>query len=192
MVTLCDRFGVSERRACRVTGQCRSTQRRAPRPRRAEEDKLRRRLRAIARRHPRWGWKMAHRLLRREGFVVNRKRIRRLWRDEGLRRPPQCRKRRRARPEAAERLVATHPNHVWALDFQFDETADQRRLKLLNIVDEFTREALAMRVGRTCTADDVVATIEALVAERGAPAQLRMDIHTQLVLGIPAAAWPAA
>ena len=86
---------------------------------------------------------MAHRLLRREGFVVNRKRIRRLWREEGLRRPPQCRKRRRVRSDSPERLRATHPNDVWALDFQFDETADCRRLKLLNIVDEFTREAFA-------------------------------------------------
>ena len=124
---------------------------------------------------------MAHRLLRREGWVVNRKRIRRLWREEGLRRPPQCPKRRRVRPDSPERLRATRPNHVWALDFQFDETADGRRLKLLNIVDEFTREALAMRVGRTCTADDIVATMATLVAERGAPAHLRMDNGPELV-----------
>ncbi len=74
---------------------------------------MRRRLRAIARRHPRWGWKMAHRLLRREGWVVNRKRIRRLWREEGPRRPPQCHKRRRARPDSPQHLRATYPNHVW-------------------------------------------------------------------------------
>jgi putative transposase len=70
---------------------------------------------------------------------------------------------------------------VWALDFQFDETADARRLKLLNVVDEYTREALAMRVGRSCSADDVVTTIEALVAERGAPAHLRVDNGPELV-----------
>ncbi len=70
---------------------------------------------------------------------------------------------------------------MWALDFQFDETADGRRLKLLNVVDEFTREALAMRVGRSCNADAVVATIEALVAERAAPAYLRMDNGPELV-----------
>ena len=180
-MVLQERFGVSERRACRLCGQQRSTQRRRPRPRPAEENKLRRRLRAIARRHPRWGWKMAHRLLRREGYAVNRKRIQRLWREEGLRRPPQCQKRRRVRPESAERLVATRPNHVWALDFQFDETADQRRLKLLNVVDEYTREALAMRVGRTCDADDVVATVEALLTQRGAPAHLRMDNGPELI-----------
>ncbi len=76
---------------------------------------------------------------------------------------------------------ATRPNHVWALDFQFDETADHRRLKLLNIVDEFTRQALAMRVGRSCTAQDVVTTIEALVAERAAPEHLRMDNGPELM-----------
>jgi putative transposase len=70
---------------------------------------------------------------------------------------------------------------VWALDFQFDETADGRRLKLCNIVDEFTREALAMRVGRRCDADAVVDIIEALVAERGSPAHLRMDNGPELI-----------
>jgi len=81
-------FGVSERRAFRVTGQYRSTQRKSRRLQTTEEDKLRRRLRAIARAHPRWGWQTAHRLLRREGWVVNHKRTQRLWRAEGLRRPP--------------------------------------------------------------------------------------------------------
>ncbi len=180
-VVLQERFGVSERRACRVVGQHRSTQRKACLPRPPEEAKLRRRLRDIARSHPRWGWKTAHRLLRREGWVVNRKRIQRLWREEGLRRPQHCRKRRRTHPSTTERLRAEFPNDVWAMDFQFDETADQRRLKLLNIVDEHTREALAVRVGRSCDADEVVATIEALVAERGAPAHLRMDNGPELV-----------
>ncbi len=77
---------------------------------------------------------MAHRLLRRDGHQLNHKRIRRLWREEGLRRPVTCRKRRRVRPDSGERLTAQHPNQVWAIDFSFDETADGRRLKLLNIV----------------------------------------------------------
>jgi len=175
------RFGVSERRACCVTGQYRSTQRKTGQPHSTEEDKLRRRLRAIARAHPRWGWKTAHRLLRREGWALNHKRTQRLWRAEGLRRPPQCRKRRRVSLASAERQQASYPNHVWAVDFQFDETSDGRRLKLANVVDEHTREALAMRVGRSCTADDLVAVIEALVAERGAPGHLRMDNGPELV-----------
>ncbi|MFN2506347.1 MAG: integrase core domain-containing protein [Acidimicrobiales bacterium] len=83
--------------------------------------------------------------------------------------------------ETTGRLRAEYPNHVWAIDFQFDETSDGRRLKLANIMDEHTREALAMRVGRTCGADDLVGIIQALVAERGAPGHLRMDNGPELV-----------
>jgi putative transposase len=109
------------------------------------------------------------------------KRIQRLWREEGLRRPVRTRKRRRVTPDTAERLRATHPNHVWAIDFQFDETADGRRLKLANIVDEHTREALAMRVGRRCSADELVTVLDGLVAERGVPAHLRADNGPELI-----------
>jgi len=177
-----ERFGVSERLACRVVGQHRSTQRKPCAPRRVDDAKLRGRLRAIAKTHPRWGYKMATRVIRREGWTVNRKRVQRLWRDEGLKRPPQRpHKRRRVRPEHSERLCARYPNHVWAVDFQFDETADQRRLKLANIVDECTREALAMRVARHCTADDVITEIERLVAMYGPPDFLRADNGPELI-----------
>jgi putative transposase len=101
VVVLVDRFGVSERRACRVVGQHRSTQRLTSRPRSVEEEKVRRRLQDIARKHPRWGWKTAHTILRREGHTINRKRTRRLWRDEGLRRPAPCKRKRTRPPEAA-------------------------------------------------------------------------------------------
>ena len=84
-------------------------------------------------------------------------------------------------PDTAERLRAERPNHVWALDFQFDETTDGRRLKLLNIVDEFTRQALAMRVGRRCDADTVVTVVEQLVTSRGAPVHLRMDNGPEMI-----------
>lgn len=124
---------------------------------------------------------MAHRLLRRDGHQLNHKRIRRLWREEGLRRPVSCRKRRRVRPDSGERLTAQHPNQVWAIDFQFDETADGRRLKLLNIVDEHTREALAMTTGRRADADTVVTVLEQLVSRRGAPGHLRMDNGPELI-----------
>jgi len=180
-VVLAERFGVSERRACAVTGQHRSTQRTCPRPPSDGEVKLRRRLRQIAKTHPRWGWKKAHEVLVREGWALNTKRTRRLWRHEGLRRPQTCKKRRRLYLHSAERRQATRPNEVWAIDFQFDETADYRRLKLTNIVDEFTRESLAMEVNRSSGADDLVAVIERLVAERGAPTFLRMDNGPELV-----------
>jgi putative transposase len=123
------------------------------------------------------GYRRAHHRLREEGWEVNRKRVQRLWREEGLRVPLRRRKRRRLGDSTvpAGRLRAERPNHVWAFDFQFDQTADGRALKLLNIVDEFTREALVMLVARSIDADMVVATLERLVAERGAPELLRCD-----------------
>ena len=160
------RFGVSQRRACRVVGQHRSTQRRAKAPPPAAEERLREHLRDFARCHPRLGWRKAHAVAHREGLVTNPKRTRRIWRDEGLQRPPQRRaKRRRLSDGTAARLRASCPNDVWALDFQFDETADLRRIKLLNIVDEFTREALAIEAAHRIGADGVVGTVENLVAQ---------------------------
>ena len=182
MCRLQERFGVSERFACRVAGQHRSTQRKARRPVPIDDAKLRGWLREIAKEHPRWGYKMATRLVRRKGWKVNRKRVQRLWRDEGLKRPPQRpRKRRRVRLDTTERLCALRPNHVWALDFEFDETTDQRRLKIANIVDECTREALVMRVGRHCTAEDLITELERLVIIYGAPASLRCDNGPELI-----------
>jgi putative transposase len=175
------RFGVSERRACRVVGQHRSTQRRPARPVPDAEVKLRRRLRRFARRHPRLGWRKAHTVVRREGWVVNHKKLRRLWRDEGLRRPPPSKNKKRRPGSGGALLRAVYPNHVWGLDFQFDETADLRRIKLLNIVDEHTREALATDVARSIVADDVVDVLERLVAERGAPGFIRMDNGPELI-----------
>jgi putative transposase len=179
--TLQERFGVSERRACRVAGQHRSTQRKQPRPPCDAEQRLARRLREIAKEHPRWGWKTAHEILLREGWTINRKRTRRIWRQEGLRRPVRARKRRRASNGQAARLRATKPNEVWAVDFQFDETSDRRRIKLCNIVDEYTREALAIRVDRTCTAENVITVIEQLVTQRGTPKYLRADNGPEMI-----------
>ena len=171
-----DRLGVSERWACRVVGQHRSTERYEPR--RAEDDAaLRGELRRFSAQRPRWGYRRPHHQLREQGWEVNRKRVQRLWREEGLRVPQRRRKRRRlgASTVPAQRLRAERPNHVWAFDFQFDQTADGRVIKLLNVVDEFTREALVMLVERGIDADSTVSVLERLVAERGAPEHLRMD-----------------
>jgi putative transposase len=171
------RLGVSERWACRVVGQHRSTQRHEP-VRAAGDLALRAELRAFSVKRPRWGYRQAHHHLREQGWEVNRKRVARLWREEGLRVPQRRRKRRRVGESTvpASRLRAERPKHVWAFDFQFDQTADGRALKLMNIVDEFTRESLVMLVARSIDADTVVATLERLIAERGAaPELLRMD-----------------
>ena len=108
---------------------------------------------------------------------MNRKRVQRVWREEGLRVPVRRRKRRRLGESTvpAKRLVAERPDQVWAFDFQFDQTADGRVIKLLNVVDEFTREALEMLVERGIDADQTVEVLERLVAERGTPEHLRCD-----------------
>jgi len=178
---LMDRKGLSERRACQIVGQHRSTQRRE-RCVAGEDAALRARLRKFSRDRPRWGYRRAHTQLREEGWTVNRKRVQRLWREEGLRVPARRRKRYRLGESTvpAKRLAAQRPNHVWALDFQFDQTADGRVLKLLNIVDEFTREALDVCCERRIDADRTVQRLERLVTERGAPEHVRCDNGPEL------------
>jgi putative transposase len=181
VVVLCDRLGVSERWACRVLGQHRSTQRREPVVA-GDDEALRAALREIAAKRPRWGYRRAHARLRDDGWVVNRKRVQRLWREEGLRVPPRRRKRQRLGESTvpADRLRAERPDHVWAIDFQFDQAVNGRAIKLLNIVDEFTREALAMHASTSITADDTVGVLDRLARERGAPAHVRCDNGPEL------------
>jgi putative transposase len=177
-----DRLGLSERRACRYVGQHRSTQRHEPQVA-CDDAALRAELRQISRRRPRWGYRRAHQLLLEQGWRVNRKRTQRVWREEGLRVPVRRRKRQRLGESTvpAERLRAERPDHVWALDYQFDQTADGRLLKLLNVVDEFTREALAIECRRRIDADRTVIVLDRLVAERKtAPAFIRCDNGPEL------------
>ncbi len=172
-----DRLGLSERRACRIVGQHRSTQRHEPLVG-GDDLALRAELRRISRRRPRWGYRRAHQLLLDEGWELNRKRTQRLWREEGLRVPQRRRKRQRLGISTvpADRLRAEAPDHVWAIDFQFDQTADGHNLKLLHVVDEFTREALAIECRRRIDSDHTVKVLDRLVAERDtAPGFLRCD-----------------
>jgi len=136
-----ERFGVSQRRACRVVGQHRSTQRLDPPGPDEEEQRLRAWLRAFSTERPRWGWRRAAKQARREGWAVNDKRIQRLWRQEGLKVPYRKRKKpHRGIGTAIGAMCPIVPNALWAMDFQFDTTADGRMLKLFNLVDEYTRE----------------------------------------------------
>ena len=173
-----ERFGLSERRACQFTGQHRSTQRHEPGRGGERDDALRARLRKLSAEQPCWGYRLAWGAVRDEGWAVNRKKIQRLWREEGLRVPQRKRKRLRLGESTvpAKRLRAERANHVWALDFQFDTTVDGRTLKLLHVVDEHTREALAIRVARSIDADHAVRVLDQIVRERGsAPELVRMD-----------------
>jgi putative transposase len=174
------RLHFSERRACRLTGQHRSTQRHGPPVSAADEIELRAKLRAVAAWKPRWGYRRAHGHLREHGWPVNRKRVQRLWREEGLRVPQKTRKRRRTGDPEARWLRAERPGQLWALDFQYDQTSDGRMLRLLNIVDEFTREALVMQVERSITAEQTVAALQRLVSERGCPENVRCDNGPEL------------
>lgn len=182
VLMLRDRLGVSERRACQIAGQHRSTQRREACVV-GDDAALRGALRKISRDRPRWGYRRAHAQLLQDGFTLNRKRTQRLWREEGLRVPQRRRKRQRLGESTAPaaRLHAERPNHVWALDFQFDQTADGRILKLLHVVDEFTREALEMKCERRIDADATVAALDRLIALRAAvPEHIRCDNGPEL------------
>lgn len=169
-------FGVSERRACRVLGHPRSTQRQRPLPR-EEEERLVRRILELVRRHPRYGYRRIWALLRREGWRVNRKRVWRLWRQQGLKVPRKQRKKRRLGSSAnsCTRRPAEYKDHVWAWDFLHDRTTDGGPLKWFTLVDEYTRECLALEVARGMTARAVTAVLAAVVRQRGAPKHIRSD-----------------
>ncbi len=177
-----ERFGVSERRACRVVGIHRSTQRLVPPPVTDGEAELRAFLRKFATQRPRWGWRRAAKEARRQGRKVNDKRVRRLWREEGLRVPTKKRKKRLTGVGVhVGAMCPIRPNVLWALDFQFDTLADGRTIKMLNVIDEFTRECLAIEVDRTIDADRVVAVLDRLAGERGGPpVYVRMDNGPEL------------
>ena len=137
---------MTERRACRVVGQPRSTQRLKPPVPSDDELALRAFLRDFSKRRPRWGWRRAAVEARKAGWRANHKRIHRLWIAEGLRVPYRKRKKPlRGIGQPVGAMCPIQPNVVWAMDFQFDQTRDGGMLKILNVVDEFTREALAHR-----------------------------------------------
>jgi transposase InsO family protein len=121
--------------------------------------------------------------LRQEGVSVNVKRVQRLWREEGLKVPRKQRKQRRLGSSAngSQRRGATQPNEVWSYDFVTDQTTDGRRLKFLCVVDEFTRECLALEVRRSFRAKEVIVVLAGLIALRGAPAHLRSDNGPEFV-----------
>ncbi len=173
---LCDERSYAERNACRLVAQPRATQRYRARIDQ-QERRIRKRLHELAKKHPGSGYRRMTRLLRREGMKINRKRVQRLWREEGLRNPLRKR-RKRARGHSENSCMsrkAEYKNHVWCWDFTMDETVDGRRLKWFSVMDEFTRECLALEVERRMKAKDVVAILTWLEAKHGTPGALRSD-----------------
>ena len=167
---------MSQRRACRTIGQCRSSQRYQPAVR-DDEGLLTTQMLELARRHPRYGYRRVWALLRAEGWSANRKRVYRLWRKEGLKVPQKKRKRRRlgSSDHGIMRHRAMRKDQVWAWDFIHDRTEDGRALKWLSIVDEFTRECLCLEAGRGLTSGEVIDVLIDLFHTRGLPQHIRSD-----------------
>lgn len=167
---------VSERRACAALGQHRSTQRKAPRGP-EDEERLRADVIELARQYGRYGYRKIAALLRHAGWIVNDKRVERIWRQEGLKVPYKQPKRGRLwlNDGSCVRLRAGRPNHVWAYDFVEDRTHEGRKYRTLNIVDEFTHECLAIRVKRRLNSLDVIDVLSDLFLLRGIPGYIRSD-----------------
>ena len=170
-------FRVSERRACRVVDQPRSSQRYLST--KADKDAaLTQMIVALSGQNPRYGYRRVWALLRREGWEVNKKRVHRLWREADLK-VPAGRRRKRQRLGSSENGVARrraeYLGHLWSYDFAMDATEDGRRLKMMPVVDEYSRECLALEVERSITSEEVVKTLDRLFAERGAPRFIRSD-----------------
>ena len=164
-------MNVSERRVCRVLGQHRSTQRRIPTGR-EDEERLTADIIELARRYGRYGYrKIAEMLRTRAGWVVNDKRVERIWRREGLKVPSKQPKRGRLwlADGSCVRLRAERANHVWSYDFVEDRTHDGRKYRMLNIVDEFTHECLAIRIDRKLNSTAVIDVLSDLFILRGVP-----------------------
>ena len=169
-------MGVSERRACGVLGHPRSTQRYEPAPSNYEQD-LTADIVEVATRFGRYGYRRITALLRERGWSVNHKRVERIWRREGL-------KVRRRQPKRGRlwlsdgsfiRLRPLWPSHVWAYDFVATRTHDGRAVRLLTIMDEYTRECLAIRAERSIRSSDVIETLTGLMTTRGVPEHIRSD-----------------
>ena len=176
MVHVRQRLGVSERKACRVLGQARSTQRRIPK-RREDEEALRQDVVKVARRFGCYGYRMVTGMLRTEGWAVNHKRVERIWRQEGLKVPSKQPKRGRLwlTDGSCIRLRPLYQHHVWAYDFVSDRTHDGRPLKMLTVLDEHTRECLAIVVARKIRSHDVLEVLADLFVRHGPPEYLRSD-----------------
>jgi len=171
-----EKLGVSERRACRVLNQHRSVQRHVAAPR-SDESILTAAIIALAKRFGRYGYRPVTALLQRVGWEVNHKRVERIWRREGLKIPRKQPKRGRLwlNDGSCVRLRPEHTNHVWAYDFVMDRTYDGRAFRMLNIIDEYTRECLAIVVGRSLRSEDVIEVLADLMVQRGAPEHIRSD-----------------
>jgi len=176
---------VSERLACRAVAQPRSTQRYKTRPSR-DEPRVVKRMLQIAEQYPRYGYRRVHAILRREGWRVNEKRVHRLWQQErlqvSLRRKPRRRQRRRHSPAVQKLPKATMKNAIWAWDVIEGRTTAGKPLRWLSLIDEYTRECLALEAMRRVTARAVIDVLRGVLESRPAPQYLRSDNTRPFIL----------
>ena len=170
------RLGVSQRRACRILHQHRSVQRRVMKVR-SDEAALTSAIVALATQYGRYGYRRITALLRLQGWRINSKRVERIWRQEGLKVPARQPKRGRLwlNDGSCIRLRPEHKNHVWAYDFVADRTSNGSAFRMLTVVDEYTRECLAINVERKLNSTHVLETLAELFIQRGPPAHIRSD-----------------
>jgi transposase InsO family protein len=175
-IYLTEKMGVSERRVCRAIGQPRSTQRYHKRVA-DDEEFLRARVIELAGAYGRYGYRRITGLLHNEGWRVNHKRVERIWREEGLKVPQKQPKRGRLwlNNGSIVRLKPLFRNHVWSYDFMEDRTHNGVKYRILNVIDEYTREYLAVRVARRMSHRDVIAVLFELFLEYGVPVHIRSD-----------------
>lgn len=173
---------VSERRACIVLGQHRSTQRKLPRGR-ADEDALTRAIIALASQYGRYGYRRIHWLLEQDGWHVGLSRVKRIWRREGLKVPQKQPKRGRLwlNDGSCIRLRPTHKGHVWSYDFVQDRTHDGKVFRMLTVIEEYTRECLAIHVRRKLNSQDVLYVLSRLFLQHGPPQHIRSDNGPEFV-----------
>jgi len=171
---LVDQRRCSERRACRLVGMSRSVVRYAARER-GDEVELVSKIHELAVGHGRYGYRRVTVLLRREGWKVNRKRVHRIWKAEGLSLPLRRPRRRRVGPVGEIVNKAEYPNHVWSYDFLEDRTERGGKLRILAIIDEYTRECLSTRIAPSIPASTVLEVLEWLFLVRGIPKYVRSD-----------------
>ena len=182
MTQLEESFTVSERRACQVSGQHRSTQRYVRRER-DDEQVLLEHMKTLVGENPRRGCRYIAAVLRQEGWGVNYKRVHRLWKQEGYKVPRKARRKRAVgdASNACDKRAATGPNDVWTWDFIHDRLVDGRALKCLVIIDEYTRECLELGMARSIQGDDVLDVLSRLIGERGAPRYIRSDNGSEFI-----------
>jgi transposase InsO family protein len=171
-----NRFQVSERKACWVIGQLRTTQR-YEKVIDHEGERVRDRILELVKEYGRYGYKTITSMLQLEGFAVGRDRVHRIWQEEGLQVPQKQPKRARLwlADGSCIRLRPTHRNHVWSYDFVSEQTHDGRKFRILNIIDEFTKECLASFVARRIRSQDVILILADLFIEHGIPEHIRSD-----------------